>query len=687
MKQGNLEEMAFNLELARAFRRVRRRWSDDNVKAEDRIGQKRIDIRIGLHGTEVAVETEWDSKAYPGNEDAKVRLDQYKDFRAAIAVSIPKDLRNSVEDSIQKALVEDKVKLGYAAFQRIGIGNQILRTPEEGYLYGNTNDLADFITMASVSEKETEEYAQKLSDLIGKSARELYKSMSKAEQQELISRINHEWEMGDLKIIVLLWYNALATHKHLDGHSSAQNNKLPPFPELPKRKDEPLNLQDLIEDWRLILDANWKPVFKPAFTSLCYAYSRQPKETAYIITKLYRQVLESQTKGIGEQVNMCGELYQRILPERKETAAFYTAAPIAELLSHLTIREKDRKDWGNVNLFENLRIADLACGTGTLLRAGYLRVKQLHERKNKTSNLGLFHKHAMEKGIVGADINRISSHLSNTSMAAVGEGEPYKKTQIAHVEVGKNGSTGSLEFLEGNFLSDLQLYDKSESMHGTKGKEKNIDVPNASQDYILMNPPYSRTRGGQSAFDLPHLKDEERKDCQRRWGILNENFAKKFGKKYAPNKKAGMASSFLSIALNKIKPGGRIGYVLPLTAAFSTSWQNTRIMLEQEFEDIIVITGKKGRISDETNMNEMLLVATRRTKPKTNSEPTPIQCVNIDAMPSHIGVAAEVARAILSALSELEGDSREIGFGKTRRGHISSKIGHVLRFHGQDGQP
>ena len=40
---------------------------------------------------------------------------------------------------------------------------------------------------------------------------------------------------------------------------------------------------------------------------------------------------------------------------------------------------------------------------------------------------------------------------------------------------------------------------------GVKHEESSVDVHHGSADWILMNPPYSRTRGGQSAFDLREL--------------------------------------------------------------------------------------------------------------------------------------------------------------------------------------
>ena len=67
-----------------------------------------------------------------------------------------------------------------------------------------------------------------------------------------------------------------------------------------------------------------------------------------------------------------------------------------------------------------------------------------------------------------------------------------------------------------------------------------LEIPLAvlwnSVDYVVMNPPYSRTRGGQSSFDVAGLSESQRKSCQRRWGRLLQN--------ESAVKTAGMAASF-----------------------------------------------------------------------------------------------------------------------------------------------
>ena len=185
-----------------------------------------------------------------------------------------------------------------------------------------------------------------------------------------------------------------------------------------------------------------------------------------------------------------------------------------------------------------------------------------------------------------------------------------------------------------------------------------------------MNPPYSRTRGGQSAFDIAGLTKEERKACQKRWGRLVKN--------EPVNNKAGMAASFLALARRKIKRNGRIGFVLPLTAAFADSWAVTRQMIEQEFTDITAIAVAGGQalgreaLSADTDMEEMLLVATRRPI-KDEGKAAPIHCATLHSPPSRIGEASEIARAIEVALDGMGGvgTSRPIMAGEDELGQVA----------------
>ena len=287
------------------------------------------------------------------------------------------------------------------------------------------------------------------------------------------------------------------------------------------------------------------------------------------------------------------------------------------------------------------------------------------------------HKGAMESGIKATDISPIAAHLTNSSMAVAGGGSPYGRTNIGWVSVGEpmqnHLTTGSLEFLKKNSLYDL-FSDLGGSAGGMEDTNVPIAVSDSSLDYMAMNPPYSRTRGGQSAFDVAGLSEKQRKACQARWGSLLKN--------EDAIKTAGMAASFLCLAKKKVKPRGRIGFVLPLTAAFAEAWAITRNMVVKEFEDVVAIAvagGKGGdeALSAETNMGEMLLVGTRRRK---KGKAKPIHCVTLHRLPMRQGESGEFGRSIQNTLEIMRASGHPIMAGE-------EELGQIALFDAQGGEP
>ena len=195
-----------------------------------------------------------------------------------------------------------------------------------------------------------------------------------------------------------------------------------------------------------------------------------------------------------------------------------------------------------------------------------------------------------------------------------------------------------------------------------------VYIPDESVDWILMNPPYSIANNGKhGGFAIAGLTDEERKACGKAYKAAVRNEPIDLG--------AGMAASFLVLSQKKVEPGGRVGFVLPLTAAFAETWEETRRMIEHEFTDIIAITTAAGQalgkdaLSADTKMAEMILVATRRKK---SGERAPIRCITFYAPVTRLGEAGETARAILNAVDKSggAGTSQPIIVGETEIGQV-----------------
>ena len=590
--------------------------------------------------------------------------------RTCIAVHIPSRFRDS---QTRREDFLDGAKFGFAVHQQADKDSEPRRWPDQGFIKGNVRDLATLISSVSLPKEDIARVATEVAAKVNESA-ELLKVLSNAAKLKINDRISLGSVLESLRTTMVLWLNALLTQQRLQKQNASN------VPPLDFTGEQLPNHVKQIKVWRQIQKENWRAIFDPAIEVLEIAGNSNPRAVGEALARLVEAVNEIEMAGLGLHINVGAELFPKLNKDRKRVAAYYTQAPTAELLAALTIKQGDlpMEEWADNTLFSKRRLADLACGTGTLLRAGYRRVQALHEASYARGGVGLedkaiLHKNAMEKGLIGTDISPIAAHLTSASLAAIGTGEPYGKTQVGWIKVGgPRNAIGSLDYFKESELSDFfdTVAGRSSGDDSSSNPTSNsyVSVPDKSIDWILMNPPYSRTRKGQSAFDIASLSETEREACQKKWGeVIRDEPA---------IKTAGMAASFLALARKKVKPGGRIGFVLPLTAAFAESWTVTRRMIEQEFTDITALTVAAGKalgkdaLSADTGMEEMLLVATRRKK--STKKHVMIKCVILKAPVTRLGEAGETARAISSASRGIEdaGSSQPVIVGKTEIGRV-----------------
>lgn len=680
--QGKLHEQGFNYALAAALRKRFPGWDAPGCIVAERAGGaagKRIDISVDIPDMPaVAIECAFGGD---GGKDATARLvDKDLHFDTAIAVSIPERFRAMSEDGARAAL-EAGADIGYAVFQRG------YRFPQSGYLTGGARDLAAFVQVAAVAKDRVEQVADEVVGRINRAAAALTDGLPPRAIDDISDRMSQRAHLPGMRVVAVLWLDALLVQNIICRVN-------PEVAELPSA-DGLLRPRSVAQEWRKILDTNWFSIFEPAVVAL----ERAANTYSGCVIDALRALLEGVeflgNARLGAHLNVGAELFPKISEDRKQAAAFYTMPATAELLAALTIRAQDRSDWGDADLFERLKIADLACGTGTLLRAGLRRVAMLHAAHGgDADSLDALYRGGMEGGLTGADVSPIAAHLSVSSLVLEGNGKPYAKPNIGWVGVGHAPAddlggltTGSLEFFAQGRTVDFFSAHEARLSGGDAQDQTTLTWLKAeadSLDYVLMNPPYSRTRGGQSAFDIAGLSEDERKGCQKRWGILTKD--------QPADKRAGMAASFLCLARDKIKPGGTIGFVLPLTAAFNQTWKKTRAMLVTEFEDICAVAVPGGGDADkamsaDTHMNEMLLVATKRKiagKKATGKKRAkkaggkkahiaPILCIALDEMTGRPGEAGEVGRAIERALEAFAHSHYPIIAG-------NSEIGRITKF-------
>ena len=239
---------------------------------------------------------------------------------------------------------------------------------------------------------------------------------------------------------------------------------------------------------------------------------------------------------------------------------------------------------------------------------------------------------------------------------------------------GANVSLGSLDFL-GESEAAVQFALSTEgtgvgsseatrvSGRGARGVEEGVTATLPDLDLAIMNPPFTRSVGGNLLFGSLPTAERRR---------LQAELSRRLKSRQASST-AGLGAAFVAAAAPKLRPGeGRLALVLPVTVCTGPSWRQTRSLIERDFSLDIVISSHdplRWNFSDSTDLSEALLVATRRPEGMslTGQHTT---FVNLRQNPEGVLDAHRVAQAITAATPAtfegsgatlLEVDGRHVG--------------------------
>ena len=583
-----------------------------------------------------------------------LRIKDGTKIECTIALHIPEIFHDKNTQTIRELLKTESLK--YCVYKSIDGIKEPKRIPSQGWIEGTAYDISGFIKNASVTNSNS--MVNEIHSMLEETAKKLPKS------DKLIKELHQRDQQKTANSIVILWLNTLMIQEHLSicnknkkfkvSRDDKDNKKItiidgvitpsdtntydikPLYEPKPGESPDPHYYQST---WNDIHEINWQTIFEKSIESLNECIRLDYTSTSQVFETLHKVIAIVKRHKYKKLVNVGAELFPKMSVDRKTAAAFYTNNATAEFLAHLVINEKSI----NNNIFERIKIVDMACGTGTLLRACYNTIESQYEREYGINNkyLRKIYNDAIKQGLIGTDIFPISTHLTASSLIMMGQGDFYDEMNIGMMPVGKPNKTGSLEFFDNNASYDLMTPNKKiKGIESDSIEYNQIVIKNNSIDYILMNPPYSR----RSTFDFVGIAEKTKIACQSRWNKLLKDLVNKPNKKVEQN--AGMAASFLVLAGKKLKPGGRLGFVLPLTVAFNKSWDVTRKYITENFEDIIAVTISGGceieQLSADTGMNEMMLIATKSEKPH---EPYPVKCCTLETNFDH-GTAIELARSV-----------------------------------------
>ena len=452
-----------------------------------------------------------------------------------------------------------------------------------------------------------------------------------------------------LRIGCLVLFNALAFQDRL----AAANEDVPTVTEALGR-----GIPGLRDVWRSICnDIDYVPVFELAADILDVLGDGPDEVQAPVIAPLLKAMEDTRRL---EGHDLSGRLFHTLLTDAKFSGAYYTSVPAATMLSRLVFHDwPPNVDWSDHEFPASLNVADIACGTGTLLMAVASEVERLHTRAGGRNAADL-HKAMVEQALHGYDVQLSAVHFAATSLAMLNPDIRFDRMNLYVMPLGAEGSNislGSLDFL-GTDEAAVQFALSDEDVGvatrdpervsggGRRGAKEGVTAKLPDLDLVIMNPPFTRSVGGNLLFgSLPQT--ERRK--------LQNELSRRLKKRREPRQAsatAGLGAAFVAAA-PKLRPGeGRLALVLPATVCTGPSWEQTRALIERDFALDMVIASHdplRWNFSDSTDLSEALLIATRRSE-KDDTAKRRTTFVNLWHNPDGVLDAHRMAQAITTTV-------------------------------------
>jgi hypothetical protein len=406
----------------------------------------------------------------------------------------------------------------------------------------------------------------------------------------------------------LILVNALIFHESL----CKTVRGLLPLSEILKRNDS--LILTLGNQWELVLQINYYSVFHVAERTLAALVADLTINDTFIkLVNIAHQLVRNRA---ALRRDLMGRVYHRLLAEAKYLGTYYTAISSAALLLKLTLAEKHwGADWHDLTKLRRVRVADLACGTGTLLMAAAESLTDNYVNTaadlGQTVDLPKLHQVLAENVIYGYDVLPSAIHLTASTLALRAPDVAYKKMNLFSLPLGGPAhKLGSLEFLKGR-LTTIQMdlfgaFPKTEQVSGT-GKRLSAEPVSAllpELDVCVMNPPFVRSVGGNLLFGS--APEAERV-------IMQRDLKKLLQEHHIPaNTTAGLGAVFVAIADPYLKVGGRLALVLPKALLSGVAWEPTRRLLNQRYQLEYIIASHdptRWNFSDSTDLSEVMVIA------------------------------------------------------------------------------
>ncbi|MEM1606346.1 MAG: hypothetical protein QXW41_08900 [Fervidicoccaceae archaeon] len=531
-------------------------------------GIRRIDIRCYYNGFRIVIEA-----SYSKSDAMKDAIRRIEDGSADIAIALhyPVKYPDVPEHELKKMLRESTfnvmilVPREVRGLERYILGRTRVAERAEGWFTGiKLGDLVDIIKHAVaylVEEKEVEQEVERVKQVIGDFVRTASMLPGSEKLREEIASILYRlygFEVAETRDAeVVFGQTALALLL-----SSILYERVRHFHKLQSLRDYMKSygsINGLLKAFNSLLEINYEPALVLAVDVL----SKLPPTLSQQVRNIVDVALRISEMPSLLARDFAGRIYHEITGDiavRKGFATFYTEIPAAYMLSNLAIKTlldiTDIKRLGRDRAYAvlkslcELKVADFACGSGTLLTASLYNASRL--ARNLSFLYGLeclceeegkpvsIEKKLIEGGIYGLDALRYATQVTALNLALIAS-ESITRENIATVYLGvipdKKAWLGSLELLDnvnsfGGLLKWIEdgLRGATESVSTISvvgGKLELLD----NYDIIIMNPPFTRATGrigeeyGESRKGLfGFITDEKhRKNVKKRYDKIRKS--------------------------------------------------------------------------------------------------------------------------------------------------------------------